>query len=443
MTNQDALNGHNNNKRDHYLLQTLGLDHDPFAFSAAELELQVKSADPPFLSYFVDLPANASEESLLDNLKRPGHAVIYGAAGAGKTTLRYALEAHSRAMVNRILIVSQPTGKGKPGKTTSIPSLSAFLEALAVDLFVQTLEQFENLPALPDADLIQELGQFWLRFIPNFRRTVFRQIQEAQPTNAPSSISTWWRTWKRVVVQYTPWTEERRQFVEAALTAKIEKETAVPNLQAIKQGSELAYRLGYEHIYYLIDVADTSQLDIPRLLDQLRETGEWETAVSPALTISLKTFLPERLQEPLQRQNQFPAALISPSFSAIISWKDPQLFKALIANRFRSAYAGSWIRGFEVLASQEIAAKLPDYLVEAADHSPRRLLQLIHLLINIHAAHAPADPLITAEEWQETRAIWSDRFPHPSSLIVHNDYPEGTEHDQWYTTQHPRHPSAV
>lgn len=436
MSTQNATNTRYTNGREQYLLQTLGLDHDPFAFSTAELELQVNSTDPPFLTYFVDLPADASEDSLLDNLKQPGHAIVYGAAGSGKTTLRYALEAHSRAMVNRILVVSQPLGKGNPEATTSSNYLPSFLEAFAIDLFVQVLEQFENLPQQPDAALINNLSCFWQRFIPNFRRTVERQLlQTSKPADTPTGISPiWWRTWKRVVVQYTPWTQARRRFIEAVLAVEGGKgETAVADLQAIRHGSELAHRLGYEHIHYLLDVADTPQLDIPRLMKQLRVMEEWETAVSPPITLSFKLFLPERLQKNIQfTHTQLPAGLISPSFSAIISWKDPELLKALIANRFRSA--GSWIRGLEVLSSQEIASELPDKLIEVAANSPRRLLQIIHMLLNIHASHAPDDPLISTQEWQETCAAWTPQLSHPTSLMVHSHDTKGNEHDQCHTT---------
>lgn len=409
LSNKNAPTVSLNEGREQYLFHTLGLDHDPFAFSTAELELQVNSTDPPFLTYFVDLPADASEDSLLDHLKQPGHAIVYGAAGSGKTTLRYALEAHSRAMVNRILVVSQPLGKGSPEATTSTNYLPSFLEAFAIDLFVQVLEQFENLPQPPDTALIHDLSCFWQRFIPSFRRTVERQLlQTNKPADTPTGISPiWWRTWKRVVVQYTPWTQARQEFVEAVLAVEGRKgETAVADLQTIRHGSELAHRLGYEHIYFLLDVADTPQLDIPRLMDQLRVMGEWETAVAPLLALSFKLFLPERLQETLKNpQYQLPTSLIFPPFSAIISWTDPELLKALIANRFRSA--GSWIRGLEVLSSQEIVAELPEKLIEVAAYSPRRLLQIVRLLLNIHAAHAPEDPLITAVEWQETCAAQS------------------------------------
>ena len=113
MSNQNAAIT-SSNKRDEYLFQTLGLDHDPFAFASTELELQVNRDDPPFLTYFVDMPVADSDLSLLENLKQPGHAVVYGAAGSGKTMLRYALEAQCRGMADRILIVSQPMGKGGP-----------------------------------------------------------------------------------------------------------------------------------------------------------------------------------------------------------------------------------------------------------------------------------------------------------------------------------------
>ena len=206
-------------------------------------------------------------------------------------------------------------------------------------------------------------------------------------------------------------------------------ETAVVTTNSLKQGIHLAHQLGYKHIYYLIDVADTPQLNTTKLLAQLRETENWLPLVDDEIPISLKLFLPEQLSDIHQAPSTpLPKALISPSFSAILSWKNPELLKALIGNRFRSA--GSWIRGIEVLASQEIAVELPTKLIESAHHSPRRLLQIVNELIQVHANRAPNDPAFTTDDWQEMSSSWAYGSPPPSSLIVNNIIAQGSNHVQ-------------
>lgn len=404
------------NRRNEYLFQTLGLDHDPFAFASTELELPVNRDDPPFLTYFVDLPVEGSSLSLLENLKQPGHAVVYGTSGSGKTMLRYALEAQCRGMADRILVVSQPMGKGGP--KTAVPPLSpaAFVEALATDLFVQTLEQFDSFLNPPDAELITELSHFWHTNIPNFHRNLERHLSQGKPADAPTGISVWWRTWKRIVVRYTPLNTARVQFLTAVLAAGEGGETAVTHNNAIQQGRHLAHRLGYKQIFYLIDVADTPQLNTTKLIEQLCELPNWLPLANNEIPISLKLFLPERMKDTIQDSSALcPPALISPSFSAIIRWNRPELLQALIANRFRSA--GSWIRGIEVLASQEIAAELPNQLIKAANQSPRRLLQIVNQLIRVHAERDFGDPTITIDDWQAVRASWAYGSPPLPSLL--------------------------
>jgi hypothetical protein len=404
------------NRRNQYLFQTLNLDHDPFAFASTELELPVNRDDPPFLTYFVDLPVENSSVSLLENLKQPGHAVVYGGVGSGKTMLRYALEAQCRGMSDRILVVSQPMGKGEP-KSTDMPlSPAAFAEALATDLFVQTLEQFDSLLNRPDAELTEELSHYWHTNIPNFHRNLERHLAQGQPVDAPTGISVWWRTWKRIVVRYTPFNTARMRFLTSVLTLGEKRETTGSHNNFIQQGCHLAHRLGYKQLFYLIDVAGTSQLNTTKLIEQLYAIANWLPLTPDDVPISLKLFLPERLKEILQAYpEERPAALISPSFSAIIEWNHPELLQALIANRFRSA--GSWIQGIEVLASQEIAVVLPNQLVKAANESPRRLLQIVNQLIRAHVERDAGDPTITTDDWQAMRMSWPYGSPPLPSLL--------------------------
>ena len=414
------------NPREVYLLQTLGLEHDPFAYATAELELQINSDDPPFLTYFVDLPVAEGEGSLLEAIKKPGHAVVYGEAGSGKTTLRYALEAQCRGLAEPVLVVSHELGKG--GGETAVPSLQTFTQALATDLFVQTIEKFDTFPAPPDAHLTKALSSYWQQNIPNFHRNLARHLRQGQSPHMPTSISPWWRTWKRVVVRYIPLTKARKQFLEQVLAwqekrEKVGVDTAVTDKTTLKQGGSLAKQLGYQQLYYLIDAADTPELNISTLLNHLNQINDILPDISSQIPLSLKLFLPQRIQTKLQTFLSQPEnQLIFPSFSAIINW-NYSLLHVLIENRFRSA--GSWIRGIEVLASQESPVNLESELILSAQQSPRRLLQILSLLIDTHANRTAIEPTITNSDLQKTFQVWSDNTPSLPSLIVDNVINEG------------------
>lgn len=413
------------NRRNQYLFNTLGLNHDPFAFSSAELELTVNSEDPPFFSYFVDLPSRNNQDSLLATLKQPGHAILYGAEGSGKTTFRYALEAQCRALTEDTLVISHPIGKSEPNnhKPTSDKeaTLTTFIEAFATDLFVQTLEQFDTLSPKPDMELTTKLSHFWHHYIPNFRRSLERHLQQKQTTHTTAGISVWWRTWKRHVIRYTPLTPDRIQFLQQILTSNKSKKKSktVRELDILELSRDLSQQLGYQQIYYLVDVADNPQLDIVQLIGQFQDITNWVPILENKINFSIKFFLPERLKHVIENHPvQLPNPLISPSFSAIMQWQETQLLQTLITNRFRSA--GSWIQGIEVLASQEISTELPGKLIEIAHHSPRRLLQIINNLITIHADRDPDDPTLSLRDWQQLCDSWSDDPLSPSPLIASN-----------------------
>ncbi|MCA9935184.1 MAG: hypothetical protein KC415_14720, partial [Anaerolineales bacterium] len=398
------------NPRNVYIYRTLGLEHDPFAYATAELELQINSDDPPFLTYFVDLPAAKGQGSLLENLQQSGHAVVYGDIGSGKTTLRYALEAQCRGLAQQVLIVSQELGKGEPGTAVIAPTLQTFTQALATDLFVQTIERFDTLPSVPDAKLTTALSHYWHQHIPNFHRSLRRHLRQGQSPDVPTGISPWWRTWKRVVVRYTPLTKARKQFLQQVLdVGEREKREVVEETAVLQQGIILAQQLGFQQLYYLLDAADTPQFDINSLLTHLHQISKLLPEFPTQIPISLKLFLPKRIKSKSQHFFSQPDnTLISPSFSALIKW-NYSLLHALIENRFRSA--GSWIRGIEVLTSQESPVDLESELIQSAQQSPRRLIQILSSLINIHVNRTPIEPTITNSDLQQTLQNWSDNTP--------------------------------
>jgi len=414
------------NLRDEYIFQTLGLEHDPFAHATAELELQINSDDPPFLTYFVDLPADKDQGSLLENLQRPGHAVVYGEIGSGKTTLRYALEAQCRGLAQRVLVVSLELGKGEPETAVTSPTLQTFIQALATDLFVQTIERFDTLPTVPDAALTAVLSRYWHQHVPNFHRNLRRHLRQGQSANAPTGISPWWRTWKRVVVRYTPLTAARKQFLQQVLALGEGEEKVVGDTAVLQQGITLAQQLGYQQLYYLLDAADTPQFDSTFLLTHLRQINKLLPDFPPQIPLFLKLFLPQRTQTELQAFfSQSGNALISPSFSALIQW-NYLLLHALIENRFRSA--GSWIRGIEVLASRGLSNELTTRLIQSAQQSPRRLMQLLSLLINTHVNRTAIEPTLTTADLQQTLQLWPQKTDPPPPQMVRSAVEQGKQH---------------
>lgn len=220
-------------------------------------------------------------------------------------------------------------------------------------------------------------------------------------------------------MRYTPLTKARKQFLEQVLALGKEKggeDTAVASTTILQQGISLAKQLGYQQLYYLLDAADTPELNVMVLLSHLNQINNFLPDIPSQIPLSLKLFLPQRIQVELQSFLSQPGnRLISPSFSAILKW-NYSLLHALIENRFRSA--GSWIRGIEVLANPESPIELESKVIQSAQQSPRLLLQVLSLLINTHANRTAIEPIFTNSDLQQTLQLWSHS---PSSLTPPTD----------------------
>ncbi|VAW43440.1 hypothetical protein MNBD_CHLOROFLEXI01-2281, partial [hydrothermal vent metagenome] len=220
-------------RRAQYLLGTLRLEHDPFCAPTTELELQINPEDSPFFSYFIDPPyqpaGDLAEKSLLDRLQAPQPSCVYGQVGTGKTAVKTMLDALCRAMPERTLTVSLGLGKGESLQLDEPLLWQRLTGALAIDLFVQVMEQFNSLQTVLDAATVQEIGRFWQQHIPQFRRTLRRELLRAEAD--VTDLSTWWRVWDRPVVRYTPLTPERKAFIEALIAVEEEavSNNIVPN----------------------------------------------------------------------------------------------------------------------------------------------------------------------------------------------------------------------
>lgn len=391
-------------RRARYLLGTLRLAHDPFCSPTAELELQIHPEDSPFFSYFVDPPYLAGGvppgESLLDLLKVPQPGCVYGQPGTGKTAVKYMLEAECRAMPERTLVVSLALGKGEPVQLDEFLLWRRLTESLAIDLFVQVIEQFDRLQKVLDDETVAELGHFWLRHIPQFRRTLKREL--LRTTTDATDISTWWRVWDRPVIRYTPLTPERRAFVEAILQLpqkKVKDEPGNGRFQ-FQQGLVLAQKCRYERSYLLIDVPGSthpSMLDIAQLLHFLFALTDF------SLPIFYKLFLPQTFQ-PDAEYVFVEENITLELFTAVLNWNQPRSMQELLANRFRTAE--SWIQNLNTIIETAVVVEINKLMQQEAHQSPRFLLQTISRLIDSHANHAPDIFLITLADWQRMLTRW-------------------------------------
>lgn len=389
----------------HYLLGTLRLEHDPFCAPTAELELQINPEDSPFFSYFIDPPyrlaGEPTDEPLLDRLKKPQPSCVYGQRGAGKTAVKYMLEAECRALPEQTLVLSLGLGKGEPVLLDESLLWQRLTEALAIDLFVQVVEQFDSLQKALTPKVVKELSHFWQTHVPQFRRTVKRELLRAK--SEASDISTWWRVWDRPVIRYTPLTARRRQFVEAVLAQTVPRrkraEEGIGRYQ-FQQGLDLAKKCGYKRLYLLIDVPGGTQakeLNIAELLHFLFDLTDL------SLPIYYKLFFPQSFQ-PDAEYVFVEENMTLELFTAVLNWNQPAAFQKLLAYRFRTA--GSWIRNLNTIIETAVVAEINTLLQQEANQSPRFLLQTISRLIDSHANQAPDIFLITLDDWQRMVERW-------------------------------------
>lgn len=396
-------------RRARYLLGTLRLEHDPFCAPTAELELQINPEDSPFFSYFIDPPYRLTgtqvRQPLLDHLRAPQPGCVYGLAGTGKTAVKTMLEAECRALPEQTLVLSLGLGKGEPVQLDEALLWQRLAEALAVDLFVQVIEQFDQLQRVLKPTLVAELSHFWQAHVPQFGRTVKRELLRTK--NETSDISTWWRVWDRPVIRYTPLTAGRKQFVEAVLAetqGKRGKAGLTDGRSQFQHGLKLAQQCGYERLYLLIDVPggiQPNELDIAELLHFLFDLTDL------SLPIYYKLFFPQSFQ-PDAEYVFVEENMTLELFTAVLNWNQPEPFQRLLTHRFRTA--GSWIRSLNTIIEQPVVAEINKLLQQEANQSPRFLLQTISRLIDSHANHAPDIFLITLEDWRRMVARWGEIY---------------------------------
>lgn len=389
-------------------LKSIGLEKDPFATPVAEQELKIEEIPPRFYSYFTspafaDLPQN---QDVFQLLRAANHAFIYGKPGSGKTTLRLMLEADCRTRLDHTLVVTYNLGEDIAQPLSSEQHWRRLARTFAIDLFIQIVEQFD-----PSSETIAEQMSTSLRQIMylsecHLSRVVDRILENPHP-NSLAGLGAYWSLVNRPAVRYV---SSPNQLLDLLQSAKPMFPCPPPpdGIQLVHSGWDIAKQWGFKRAIVLVDGVDAR-----------KRTVEWMMALIKPLVQSLehwskreiffKFFLTTELDKPLQDSL---ADLHLKYIRDRITWDQDSLHN-LLRERFR--VAGSRKDGFGDVAGEGLEDKLDDLILESAQGSPRRMLQIISALIDAHIARAPQEDKFTILDWENMRRDWAFEPPPPKA----------------------------
>lgn len=380
-------------------IQYFGLTHDPFETPVAEQELA--RIQDVFYTYY---SPPASQEELLSRLRTSSHAFIFGVPGSGKSTLRLMLDADCRTVLDGTLPITYLLGEDIQRPLTAQEHGERLARALAVDLTLAVLEQFNPLKPFPTSEQIQSLReqvQVGGRPLKRLLRTLLRKIRGEEQADSTWGLSKDWHIIGKAPVKYVSASAQLGELV-TALLEETPASAAPRGWEMFWQGLETARLWNFSRFLLLVDEVDARQ----------RETDEMTALIAPLLEalpqmetrqVWGKFFLPPELKETVRPllKTRYHKDLNSPSvFSIMIEW-DEKALQQLLTQRLRAArpalsppYAG-----LDNLARAGV--NLEAKVIQAAQGSPRRLLKTISDLIDIHVHRTPDSPLLSQEDWEE------------------------------------------
>lgn len=390
-------------------IQNIGLNHDPFETPVAEQEL--RRVQDRFYSYFSPPILQEDKKELIKSLRMAQHAFIFGRPGIGKSTLRLTLEADCRTMLDGSLAVTYILGEDIEQPLSYEEHGAHLAQAFTIDLVLSAIEQFNPIhpPSEEKIKALESQIPIGGRHLNRLLRILLEKLQEP---GFPSLDAVWgigsdWHIIGKAPVKYVGGSKELGIFIERLVTSVAEKKNT--GWDAFWQGIQTAETWGFSRFFILVDGVDSRQRTpqammklITPLIENMPKMGKQE--------VFLKYFLPMELKAAVTRYLQTNnKELLSTSFSSIMEWNDAGL-RQLLAQRFRAAMSGSGptYMGLDGLATPNL--NLDENLIRAADGSPRRLLEMISELIDIHLVYRPDTMQFNFQDWEIFRQKRKDTF---------------------------------
>jgi hypothetical protein len=407
-------------------LEMIGLSHDPFARPVAEQELNSREQQAYFYQYFVPVSSFPTEgQTVFQDLRAARHSFIYGDPGSGKTALRIALELNTRTVRDRTLAVTYTLGDIRAHEFTAAEHWPRLARSIAIDLLPQIIEQFNPNELEPTPDHLAAL-QRQARLGSRPLRRLLEEMLEELELKAPHRADSRRRGEGKLALPYTS-PGDALELLNLCLQSSKSSKPDPIGRQAIEESVRTARLWGFEHVLVLVDDLDIhgrSVDDMVSLMMPLIESlPDWS-----ARAVFFKCFLPNTIQPKLSARLSA-IGLHPPVFEARISWDDDAL-RQLLAQRFRTS--GSRHTHLDMLAGPELKGQLEALVLNEAAGSPRRLLQVINELIDIHSSSATQQPRLSLQDWQNLRSTGSSTPLAPATPTPDGpDQPAGGAMTDW------------
>jgi hypothetical protein len=323
--------------------------------------------------------------------------------GSGKTTLRLALDAALRQKPDHTLSI---TYNSFPAESDPENHWQAIAQELAVDLFIQIVEQFESFTN-PGPEQIEALG---VQLVTGDLTHLINRLLDDPVPSSLWGLATYWSSVDRSTVRRVASSPALLEMLYRIRPQPGRVLTQLEGQAALIEGLHAAQLWGFKRAIVLVDGVDTPDRDARSMQALIRPLINWLPEWQ-ARGLNFTFLLPRDLQNPIAPMlRRVASRLTSPPLESIIGpWDDASL-RRLLAQRLRAG--GS--RRLSLEAGPGLEGRLDELLIRSADGLPRRLLQIVSRLIDQHAARNPHDRVIDLTDWTHMRSRWpEDDQPTP------------------------------
>ncbi len=285
--------------------------------------------------------------------------------------------------------------------------------ALAVDLFIQIIEQFGLRRDLPTARQNDALCYLITTIEPRLKAVLQRLMRGDDPTEL-YGFAWLWRRLDRPVVRPVVRTPQMRDWFTALRRHGQTPGEVLPSGAATWQVALDTARLwGFGRVFVLFDGLDTFERRPPDMMALLDPVLRLLPRFA-AQEVNLKAFLPRELQAHVaQRLVAYGVAADEVHVIELLDWTDERL-RALVLTRYRAARSRR-LSLADLMDEEdgELYRRVDDMLIESAQGNPRRLLFILRELVDAHIA----DPERSVER-PITRAEWDVAVERAEALMA-------------------------